>query len=326
MKRACLLVKNISLKKIINSFLLRLSYLYTLFSGTIKHLGMPEALSFETSAVCNLHCPECAVGMGILLRKNNFPEFKDFKKVIDELYPYLWHLFLYFQGEPFLNKNFFDYVKYATDKNIYVAVSTNGHFITEEIAYKMVDYGLNEIIISLDGMKQESYEKYRKGGNWQKVIESINILQKVKQEKKSKTPLVTIQFIVFSHNEHEISDFLSKKKRWGADYMELKTAQIYDLTNTSLLPNNEKYRRYNIVNGKAVLKNKQGKGCWRMWHSMVITTDGVVVPCCYDKNADYALGEIGKSSIRDIWKSEKYSKARKLAYNKHLSICSNCQS
>ncbi len=87
-----------------------------------------------------------------------------FRRTIDDIYKELTYLIFYFQGEPYLNTEFLDMVKYATGKGIYTATSTNAHYLTDEKAKKTVESGLDRLIISIDGTTQDVYKQYRVGG------------------------------------------------------------------------------------------------------------------------------------------------------------------
>ncbi len=235
-------------------------------------------------------------------------------------------MLLYFQGEPFMNPDWSFFVREASKRRIYTAISTNGHFLDGKNIELIFRTGLDEIIISVDGVTQEEYEKYRKGGNLNTVLSGIEKLVSAKKNNGSLKPVITLQFIVFSHNEHSVDVFKKMAKNTGADRIEIKTAQLEDLSNTGLLPLNDKYRRYNVVNDKAVLKKKIKNRCWRMWHSFVVTSDAKVVPCCFDKYAEHTMGTLSNSTVEEIWFSQKYYEFRGKIFNNRTSVamCRNC--
>ena len=136
-------------------------------------------------------------------------------------------------------------VRYASDKKIYTATSTNAHFLTKENAEKTVQSGLDRLIISIDGTTQEVYENYRIGGKLEKVLEGTkNIIQAKKRLKVSK-PHIIFQFLVVRPNEHQIQEAKELAKKLGVDEIKFKTAQIYDYENGSdLIPTLDKYARY----------------------------------------------------------------------------------
>jgi radical SAM protein with 4Fe4S-binding SPASM domain len=238
------------------------------------------------------------------------------------------YLILYFQGEPLLNPAFFEMASYAKEKGIYTATSTNGHFLTDENARKIIESGLNRLIISLDGADQETYEQYRRGGDLNMVFDGIGKVVRLKKEMKSSTPYVIIQFLVFKNNEHQIPAMKTLAKELGADKLELKTAQIYDYENdTSLIPDHPKYARYiKDGSGKWKLKKAIHNRCFRMWSGAVITWDGRVVPCCFDKDATHQFGKLETHSFKKIWKSKSYKEFRKQVFTDRnkIDICQNC--
>ena len=324
--RFFLILQKATLLKVFNSFKLRLSYLIKILFSSANINGMPEAMSVEPASICNLKCPQCTVGRGELIRQNNFMDKSLYERLINHTYKYLWHIFIYFQGEPFLNPDFFEFVRFASKRKIYTAASTNGHYLTDDNCKKLVKSGLDEIIISLDGLNPDEYKQYRQGGDFYNVVDGIKTLVRVKKELKSRTPLINLQFIVFSHNESSAAKFKSFAKELGADISQLKTAQLIDISKVGLLPLQEKYRRYKVVNGKAVMKKRLKNRCWRMWHSAVVNSDGVVVPCCFDKNADFPLGNIADKDFKQIWVSGAYNKFRNLVFTSRSNIpmCNNC--
>jgi radical SAM protein with 4Fe4S-binding SPASM domain len=251
-----------------------------------------------------------------------------FQRVIDELSPTLTYLTFYFQGEPFLNPSFLDMVSYASSKGIYTSTSTNAHYLREEQAKKTVASGLDRLIISIDGTTQDTYEAYRVGGDLSKVIEGARNIIRFKKELRSVTPQVIFQFLVVRHNEHQIDDLHKLASSVGVDKVVLKTAQIYDYENGSdLIPKNEDFSRYKKnASGKYEIKNELLDHCWKMWNSCVITWDGKVVPCCFDKDAKYVLGDLNKNTFREVWFGEKYDKFRStlLRSRKEIDICRNC--
>lgn len=255
-------------------------------------------------------------------------EQSTYQKLIDQLHEYLAYMILYFQGEPYLNPEFFDTIRYAHDRKIYTATSTNAHFLSKENALKTIDSGLSRIIISMDGTDQASYEKYRIGGNLEKVLSGIENLMEAKKSLKSQTPYIILQFLLFKHNIHQISEIRKLSKNLGVDKLEFKTAQVYDFEKGSaLIPEEQQFSRYHI-NGKRnyKIKNDLLNKCWKMWHSCVMTWDGDIVPCCFDKDAKYTMGNIHELSFKDIWNGEKYQdfRSRLFANRQEIDICKNC--
>ena len=286
------------------------------------------AVSIEPTTACNLGCPECPSGLKKFTRNTGNLKLEMNKKIIDELQHHLLYINYYFQGEPYINPFFLDMVSYAHSKNIYTSTSTNAHFLDETNAMKTVQSGLDRLIISMDGITQETYEKYRVNGELQKVLQGTENIIRAKKKLKSKTPHVIFQFLVVAPNEHQIEEAKMLAKNTGDDEIRFKTAQLYDYKNgNKLMPKNEKYSRYILQkDGTYRLRNKMENSCWRMWSSCVITWDGKIVPCCFDKDAHHQLGDITKTKFNDVWFSDKFNRFRQeiIFDRSKIDICKNC--
>ncbi|MFY7733508.1 MAG: radical SAM/SPASM domain-containing protein [Bacteroidia bacterium] len=321
------LFSKLNSRRILNAVKLFSSYY---ISKTIKkpiQWGMPLSMEIEPTTSCNLRCPQCPSGLREFTRDTGMLDLNLYKKIIDEIHPELVWLILYFQGEPFLNKSFLEFVKYAASKNLYTATSSNAHYFTDEMAKATVESGLDRLIISIDGTNQETYSKYRKGGQLNKVIEGTENLLKWKKELGIQTPHIIWQFIAFKHNEHQIPEIKKLAKEIGVDELGIKTAQIYDYqTSNEFIPENEDLSRYSKTETGYQIKNKLLNQCWRMWRGSVITWDGLVVPCCFDKDATHRFGNITKQSFKSVWSGEQYNNFRKaiLKSRKEIDICTNC--
>ncbi|WEK36814.1 MAG: radical SAM/SPASM domain-containing protein [Candidatus Pseudobacter hemicellulosilyticus] len=291
--------------------------------------GYPISISFEPTTSCNLRCPECPSGLRAFTRPTGMLQKDFFRDTIDQLAPDLLYLIFYFQGEPYLNPAFLDMVQYASRKGIYTATSTNAHYLTDANAKKTVESGLDRLIISIDGTTQDVYQQYRVGGKLHKVLEGARNIVKWKKELKSRTPFVFFQFLVVKPNEHQIEDVKRLAEEIGVDEVRFKTAQVYDYENdpNNLIPTIDKYSRYRKdKNGGLQIKNGLDNHCWRLWHATVISWDGLVVPCCFDKDAQYTLGDLKGKSFKEIWHNEQYIDFRRqiLQSRKNIAICANC--
>lgn len=251
-----------------------------------------------------------------------------FEQVIDQVKGHLTWLHLYFQGEPFLNPRFLDMVSYANGQGIFTSTSTNAHYLGEKQVSGILASGLKQLIVSMDGITQEVYESYRVGGNLSKVQEGIRLLVSERQKAKQRFPRIVLQFLVTGQNEHQLAALKIWAKDMGVDELQLKTTQIYDYENGSeLIPSDLAFSRYFPTgDGKWKLKKQPENKCWRMWQGAVVTWDGKVVPCCFDKDASHVMGELKESSMESIWNSAGYLAFRKqlLGDRSQIEICRNC--
>lgn len=322
------LLRKLTLRRAWNGWKVLASFYLTKWTGKPIQWGLPVSIAIEPTTSCNLRCPECPSGLRAFTRPTGMLEKDFFSKTIDELHRDLLYLIFYFQGEPYLNPDFLHMVKYASDRNIYTATSTNAHYLTDENARRTVESGLDRLIISIDGTTQEVYEQYRIGGNLEKVLAGAKNIVKWKKELGSKTPYVFFQFLVVKPNEHQIDEVKQLAREIGIDEVRFKTAQIYDFRQGNpLIPSIDRYSRYRKQeNGEYVIKNKLENHCWKLWHACVITWDGLVVPCCFDKDASHRLGMLSKQSFREVWHSGEYKQFRErlMKGRKEIDICANC--
>ncbi len=322
------LLTKLTLKRGLNAVIIKGSFYLSKWIKAPIVKGFPVSLSIEPTTACNLACPECPSGLKQFTRKEGNLKQDFYKKIINQISQKTFFLNLYFQGEPFINPEFLKMVKYAHHKKMYVTTSTNAHFLSDDMAQKTIKSGLNRLTISIDGTTQKSYESYRKNGNLNKVITGTKNIIKWKKELKSKTPYVIFQFLVVKPNEHQIEDAKKLAKKLGVDEIRFKTAQLYNYKHgNDLMPSIAKYARYKKQkDGTYRLKNKMLNECWRMWSSCVITWDGKVVPCCFDKDAQHQLGNLQTTDFREIWQSKLYYNFRKqlLINRQAIDICKNC--
>lgn len=322
------LVSKVTLKRLKNSANILSSYYYSRLTNNASLSGMPISISVEPTTSCNLRCPECPSGLRSFTRSTGMLERSLFENVIDQLADTLSYLTFYFQGEPFLHPQFLEMVKHASSKGIYTATSTNAHFLRDEVARQTVASGLDRLIISIDGTSQQTYESYRIGGELEKVIEGTQNILSWRKKLKSKTPHVVFQFLVVGPNEHQVPEIYALAKKLQVDQVVLKTAQIYNYQQGSeLIPKQDKYSRYRKnADGSYTIKNGLSDHCWKMWHSCVVTWDGKIVPCCFDKDAHFVLGDLRKNSFAEIWLGDTYNHFRKslLKSRSEIEICKNC--
>jgi radical SAM protein with 4Fe4S-binding SPASM domain len=322
------LLSKLTFKRCMTILKVWISYQYSKRTGNVVHPSVPYSIAIEPTTSCNLRCPECPSGLRSFTRPTGMLTLPLFSKVIDELYKEITYLIFYFQGEPYLNTSFLEMVKYASGKGIYTATSTNAHYLNDENARMTVESGLDRLIISIDGTTQEVYEQYRVGGSLDKVLEGTKNIVAWKKKLNASTPHIIFQFLVVKPNQHQLEDVKRIARTYGVTEVRFKTAQIYDYRNGSdLIPDIDKYARYkkNADNTYSI-KNSLLNHCWKMWHSCVITWDGKIVPCCFDKDAHLVMGELQQFSFKQIWNNDAYLRFRKslLTSRSEIDMCKNC--
>ncbi len=290
--------------------------------------GNPSILTVEPTNLCNLHCPLCTTGNGEMTRVRGHMNLDTFRNILDKMGKDIFFLLLYHQGEPYLNKDFFEFVRLAKKQNIYCTTSSNGHYFSDQNIRETIESGLDSMIISIDGTNQKSYETYRVKGDLQKVIGGSRRFMEIKQELGKKAPLIAWQFLVMKHNEHEIPEIKRLAKELGVDRLLIKNIEVRSEEEAKIwLPQQDKYRRYDFDGQNLQVKNSAKESCPRPWLSTLINWDGSMVPCCFDKNGHYEMGNINEvGNLDTLWRGEDFINFRtQLATDrKSIDMCRNC--
>lgn len=321
------ILKFITLKRFFNIIKIFSSYIISVITKKVVVWGKPLTLSIEPTNRCNLLCPECPSGTGELTRNLGNIDYKNYCKIIDQIKDHVFYIQLFFQGEPFINKNIYDMINYARQNKIYVSISTNGLLLNDKNIEKLMQYPPDKLIFSIDGMSEETYKIYRVGGDFNKVINNLKNLLNKKNELKQKLPFIELQFIAMKQNEHEINKVIEMGKKLRVNKTVIKSMQVNSYQSAlEFLPENPKYSRYYIKEEKLYIKNKLKNKCFALWRSAVITWNGIITPCCFDKDAKYNLGNILEEDFCKIWKNKKYNNFRQaiLRNRKGIDICTNC--
>jgi radical SAM protein with 4Fe4S-binding SPASM domain len=309
----------------LNIFSAGYSFLAGSILGNTYAYGMPLSAGIELTNYCNLNCPECSSGSGKMTRKRGFMDIRLFENIITELGPYLFNINLYFQGEPMLHPQFFPILEKC--RGINSTLSTNGHFLSSENAEIIARSGLKNLIVSVDGMDQATYSMYRVNGDLETVKAGIKNISGAIRKNSSKLRLI-LQFLVNRSNEAQIEDAKKFAQEMNA-ILQLKSMQIInDDSFEKWLPALSKMSRYEKKGNGFVIKNNFPDRCARLWFNPVITWDGKVIPCCFDKDADYVMGDLNKEIFKKIWNSQEYRSFRKNLFSnrKMTGICRNCTS
>lgn len=296
-------------------------------SGSEKIMGRPMNVTIEPTNTCNLRCPICETGAGILKRKPEHMSFVNFKVIIDKLAPYTNTLMFYFMGEPFLNKHSYEMIKYAKSTGIpFITTCTNGDMINPE---KLVDCGIDEVNFQIGGMTQETHQVYRINSNIERVLTNLKDTIRFRNEKKVKMRLNS-GFILMKHNEHETEIFKKKLLEMGADEAIIIDPCVRTIEEGhKFLPTDKKHWQYDVSafeKGELKPNSLPPNECPWIYYSISIHVNGSVVPCCRDPLGVQVMGNLVTESLDEIWNGEKYVKFRKKLHKdqSQLDICRLC--
>ncbi|MBI5739888.1 MAG: SPASM domain-containing protein [Nitrospirae bacterium] len=262
--------------------------------------SLPPYIKVEPSILCQLRCKGCI---------QRDPEFKkqyigtkpinlgEFEKIIDPLAETLLGISLSFFGEPLLNKDIVQMIKFAHGKNIAVGFPTNFSFnFTDDQINQLAGSGLDSLSVSLDGASEETYLRYRVGGNFNQVLKNVKSLSVAKKKLGLRRPRIIWKFVIFDYNEHEVDIVRNTYASRGFDSYEF----VYNVSSDYSKSQTQSYR-------KELWKNK--KPCYWLWNTMIIRWDGNIHPCC--RTEQFNLGNALKENIKDVWRGRKYYALRR---------------
>ncbi|MCR9140716.1 MAG: radical SAM protein [bacterium] len=264
----------------------------------------PMFLHIETSYKCNFRCPMCVQGIPALRDKFGYEEAMTTEKItgiLKEAQKYNCPS-ISFQGdnEPFLIREIVDWFKLAADHGFLdIMVNTNGSIMTERLAEQIIKSGLTRIRFSLDAITEETYSKIRLGGVFEKTMRNIDLFLRKREELGSELPKVGVNFVRMKQNEHEVDDFV---KYWN-DRVEYVVIQDF------MTPDTE--GDYEDLSGHREEKEDTFK-CNQPWQRLYIRGNGEVTPCCAMFSSYLKMGDIGETSLKDIWDSSAAKELRKL--------------
>ncbi len=282
--------------------------------GTIRRSkNFPVSLHIEPTNACNLNCAMCPQGDGSY--KRGFMRFELFKKIIDECakYPQCNYFILHKDGESFLHPEMTEFIAYLrhTIPQSYIYIATNGHFLTEEINLKLIEYNVNTINISLRAATPETYERIHRKAGYEKVIENIKNLIKLKEKKKNTNPQIVLQIIDTEETKNEIELF---KNQWKDYPLNTYVKEFFNWGGA----------RSDVNMKKGIIKRFP---CKYLWTRPAINWDGQVSICCLDWERKAIIGKLNKESLYEIWQGEIIKNYRRLHLeNKYeqIEICKDC--
>ena len=300
---------------------------YSALLKSDRVLGRPVHLTIEPTNICDMRCPACETGAGILNREKGSMSLDDFKVIIDKLGGHVNTLFFYYMGEPFLNKNAYDMISYAAQKGIFVSTCTNGHFVD---AKAIIESGIGEVSFQIGGITQETHEIYRVRGDLRKTLDNLaTTVEEKRRHPQSRTKIIA-GFIVMKHNEHEVGDFLKFAQEIGVDDAQVVIPCVRTLEQgRQFLPQDDKYWFYDRkAFDKGILRPTliPHNHCEWLYYSTTIQWNGDVVPCCRDAQGEYIMGNIFEQDFYEIWNGEKFREFRRKINSDqaNLELCRLC--
>ena len=307
-----LLKKVVVLPKFINSntfssrhFLNRVRIMREYLRKKSRVNSFPTMAEIETTSLCNLRCIMCGRNYGKDAKEKKHMNFDLFKKIIDQCKGKMELAILHAGGEPLLHPNIFDMIEYTREAGIGSWLSSNATVLDESKSEKLLKSSLNGLVLSIDGVTAETYEKIRLGARFE--VTKSNIIRFLDMHGRMNSDLlVTIQMIEMEENRHEVDEFVRYWSQFNANII-VKPLVNWDIRNV----------------GDMLYPSIR---CDRPWYWLFIRSTGLVPPCGHDFNMKAVFGDLNINSVEDVWNSSVAQQFRVSVKNgkKGHPICSRC--
>ena len=269
----------------------------------------PLLVDIELSALCNLSCPMCYTITDKFKEEVDAKnmDFDLFKKIIDEIGGKVPAIRLSLRGEPTLNRNFIECIRYAKENGIKeVSTLTHGKKLEPSYFKKMVEAGIDWITVSIDGLDDE-YEKIRKPLKFKDTFRKVRQMQEYKDENGLNKPVIKIQSLwpairknptAFYNSFEPVSNLIAFNPL--IDYLQ-KDSDIEYIDNFV---------------------------CPQLYQRIVIGADGSVMMCSNDEENSHIIGDANHETLHSIWHGEALNKVRALHKKKDgfkaINVCKKC--
>lgn len=294
--------------------------------------SFPHLAFIDPTNVCPLSCPLCPTGNRSSTHPRGLMSLDIFKGIYDQIGRYLYELHLYNWGEPLLNRNIVEMAEYAKRTcNPKVVVSSNLAGLSDDWAARIVRSKIDLLNVSIDGVTQETYGKYRVGGRLEEVLRTLKVMVDVRRAEGRTRPVLRWQFIPMRHNENEIDAARKLAKKMGVEFrihrvrlnfcdFEKKGMQQIKSEHENWMPKDSDRIR---VKKRLGLENI----CNFLWDRVVYNWDGSLAPCCKIYTVEDVFERDPDKRFVDVWNGEAYRKAREIFSGRKAEsdfICQKC--
>jgi radical SAM protein with 4Fe4S-binding SPASM domain len=314
-------LKNITWKQRLN--LLKSGF--NLLKVSERPYAYPDYMMVELTNYCNLKCPICPTGKGLLKRKPANMEVSLFQQLWNETSPYILTAYLWDWGEPLLHPEIKDILRIAHSTNTVTILSTNGQNLNDrKVIEALLCYPVQYLIVALDGIADETLSKFRVGATLEPALEGVKQLV---TRRYHKYPIVHLRYIPMKHNEHELPNIAKWARDNYFDSYSIRTLSIIDdkdTTHNIMKPDNPKYRAYEYKDNQRVQRNDYI--CDKIFSFPSVLVNGDVIACGQDYNGVLSYGNLKEQSFKNIWFSDRAKEIRhNILTNKDMySFCRNC--
>lgn len=289
----------------------RLALLDSYREGKVSVEGHPVVLQLEVTNRCNMRCPMCP--RNNMTRPHVDMDMDLFKKIIDESHPWAEIAILHLLGEPLLNPQLPDMIRYCAEHGVRTVLSTNVSVLTDKIGRGIVESGLDVMMISMDGDEPETYETLRKGGTFERTIANV---EKFLEMKGGRSPQVIVQMIDMPETHNQLTAF---KAHWEKVQNVIVAIKPF----TSWQGDLDEIKKKGWNENLAALEMSR---CDRLWMWLTVFADGSLATCCRDYDGTVKLPSLKDHSIQEAWNGPgmRTFRADHLKGRSHTSVCKGC--
>lgn len=293
--------------------------------------SMPLHMQIELTDYCNLRCPVCPTGIRAVTRRPLAMPVALFRRLIDEVGPYLLTVSLWGWGESLLHPELMELLRLARKHRVAILVSTNGQNLdNDRVIEALIEAPPTYLIVAIDGLTDATNSQFRVGASLAPVLAGVKRLAEIKRQRGLRFPVLHMRYIVMKHNQHELSQLREFAVANYFDLLSIRALSVIDNESAveihqQLIPDIPEYRAYKYENGARI--RRDDFICLEPFWFPSVFVDGTVVHCAQDYNANHALGAIGNgTSFRDVWFSESAALARKTVRDEPAAVkcCRNC--
>jgi len=267
--------------------------------------SVPTIENIEINSDCNLRCTIC---INPPERGQQIMTLEQVMKITEENHELLdsQHIWLHHFGEPLKHPELEGVIQYLNEKNVNPRFSTNAMLLTDEKSKSIIRAGLKEIVFSIDGTNPDIYNNIRKGADFKTVVNNVLNFLDIKKSMNSKTPETQVQFVNLYGDDDEANKFISYWSATDVNWINIKRPST-----RAMKVRDKNIRNYIMENYTDGNKHNKEYPCYWLWSSLIILSDGNVVPCCTDITGENILGNVFNQTLMEIWNSDKLMKMRK---------------
>lgn len=274
--------------------------------GWEKGSFKPDRFYIESTNVCNLDCIMCPIGLHVDTRKKGFMEWDLYKSIVDEIKGFATTCTLHAWGEPLLHPRIFDMIAYAHEAGLWTETSTNLTKLDEDAADKIIDAGLSQIYLSLDGVTKETYEKVRRKADFENSVQNVEHFLSRIQERNANI-VTNLQIIRLKETHEEVQKFVD---RWGDSTATRISIKELDTWGDQVERISElAVTKQDLEVARAV--NQQRRPCGNLWYHCHIHWDGTIVSCSRDYDATYPMENV-KDGVIKAWHGDRMQAIRRM--------------